>query len=489
MKFAADIEQHETSGRLQTPRRSIFARHAAPIAAIVAAVLLWNRWLLDARVFFFADDWDWLLYAGFSQWNTFLHPLPTMAYNDRPMGELFVKALYKLVGLNYAAFQSGLLTLHAVNCVLLYSIATRYTTRIGALVAAFLAATWFSANGAVGWTAAIFDLLGATFCLGTVYLRQLSIKSGTNIAYDLAGAACYVLAIRTKEYALGTVAVLFLMNVLVEKRSLRATIRQLAPYLFVFFVYAARYGQLLATEPPPIGNPYHLDLSPFTVVDTLGFYVRTAFYAHFGLPVALVAAMVAGLGAGMLMSDDNAKRAGLLGMAGFFILLGPVLLLPGHHDGLYLYAPHFLAALAIGVLFARRFVPMALGVAIVAALMVGPTWNRGRQNAINWVYGMDGANRVQFDTAVKLLTPLAPGTAIFISGVESVFNPFREGISLQLAFKDRAVSADVLKPYDELAVNFCKTAGPKRFLSFAGTQGSDITKDVETSCYQRMPGR
>ena len=160
-----------------TPVRANAQFDCAAIAAIVATAFLYNRWLLDARTYFFFDDWQWLWRAEFFPWSdTYFSLLPSWAYNDRPVGATFIKVLYGLFQLNHRAFQFALLSLHAINCALLFAIAVRYIGRAGAVIAALLAATWFASNDAVGWTAAIFDLLGATLCATTSLVRPVSAR-------------------------------------------------------------------------------------------------------------------------------------------------------------------------------------------------------------------------------------------------------------------------------------------------------------------------
>ena len=457
----------------------------AAIAVILATAFIYNGWLLDPRMFFYADAWDWLWRAEFFSWTSGIFTiLPTAIYNDRPVGAALIKALYDAFGLNHWAFQFVWLSLHAINCVLLYTVAARYIGRGGALAAALLAAVWFSANNAVGYTAAIFDLLAATFCLATVLMRQRSRSSGDDLRYDLAGALCFLLAIRTKEFALGMVAVLFLMNLLVEKQSLRATIRQLWPYLVVFVVYASRYGQLLATTPRVAGDPYNLHLSLSGLMTSLAYYVTSLFYGESFVQTLVVAALLIALGVGLILTGEQSRKAALWGIAAFVILLGPVLLLPAHPDRLYLYAPHFFFAIAIGALIAKRTIPNVLAAVIAVGVLLPPMTVHKREHIVNFYKSKGETNQTLLKTAVKSLAPLSPGTAVFISGVELTFNPFwyGPGNSLKIAFKDPKLTVEVEKPEAVLIERFCGTAGARRFLRVDGKQATDVTSEVAGRC-------
>ena len=246
--------------------------------------------------------------------------------------------------------------------------------RGGALLAALLAALWFSANNAaIGYTAAIFDVLGATLCLATLWLYQRSRRSATPLPYVLAGTLCYFLASRTKEFAPGMIAVLFLASLLVERQSLTATMKQLAPYLVVFVILAVRFAQLFATHPPAANDPYRLDISPQSLISGIGFYMRALFYVETASDLMILALLLCLLAWGMLAADERTRRVGLFGLAAYVILLGPTLLIPRHHQSLYLYAPHFFFALAVGALLIKRTIPGAAALAVSAAVVVAPT--------------------------------------------------------------------------------------------------------------------
>jgi hypothetical protein len=293
-----------------------------------------------------------------------------------------------------------------------------------------------------------------------------------------------VLAIRTKEFALGMIAVLFLMNVIAEKQSPRATVRQLWPYLVVFLVYAARYAQLLQAWHPPSGSLYHLELSPSAVMTSLGFYVSTIFNGNSGMQFLGVTSLIVVMGVAMLLQEDHIQRVALWSLMAFVILLGPVLLMPAQLGRLYLYAPHFFLSLAIGVLLTRRSASIALVAIIVAGVTVPPIREGHRHDVIGHYLNHGNANQAMLSSAVKLLTPLPPGATVFISGVQPASNLFsiRPGNALSTAFKDFNLKVETEGLETELAARFCGTKGAKRFLRFEGTRPADVTVDYAGRC-------
>ncbi|MRD45831.1 hypothetical protein GHT07_00960 [Caenimonas koreensis DSM 17982] len=89
----------------QTLRRFLFT-HAGAIGSCAVALLIVfaGRIELGARHFFFADDWGWLYLAEFAPVTQIVSILPQQVYNDRPVGALFIKLLYRLFGLEPRAF-------------------------------------------------------------------------------------------------------------------------------------------------------------------------------------------------------------------------------------------------------------------------------------------------------------------------------------------------------------------------------------------------
>ena len=456
------------------------------IAIIVIASFAYNRWLLDARTFFYVDDWQWLWRAEFFPWSApeFSSLFPSSVYNDRPVGAAIIKAGYTAFGLDHRAFQLVWLALHTVNCVLAYAIARRFTSHAGALLAGVLSALWFSANGAVGWTTAIFDLFAATLCLAIVLLRQMSRQRGDRIALDLAGAACYLVAIRTKEFAIGMIAVLFVLNVLVERQSIRATIRQLLPYLAVFLVYAARYAQLVGTSTWSSGDPYKPQLSVSSIATNLALYVSKLFYAETRVESIAVVVVVLMFGVGLAVANGSARRAALWGIASFIILLSPLLLLPARVDPLYLYAPHFFVALAIGALVTDRLRATAAAALVVAAILIPPIWPHPRSHIIDFYYDLGERNRALFHSAVKILERAPPGSTVFISGLEPFFNPFstQPGNAVNVGLRQFDVKVDIEGTEGDLARRFCEAKGARYFLRADGKRLSDVTGDAESAC-------
>src|SRR5438874_6676856 len=177
---------------------SWLARHAylpylLPLLLLPIYVL---RWSLNPDNYFYADDWNWLNYAANSPIREWLHALPTYVYNDRPVGALFIRALYNLFGLNQVAFHAAYLALHLLNVVLAFFLGRiLLKSDKAAFCSVLLFGCWGSALQAPMWVAAIFDLACCTFTLSAI-LAHLAGKS------PWLTALFFIAAIRTKEFAI-----------------------------------------------------------------------------------------------------------------------------------------------------------------------------------------------------------------------------------------------------------------------------------------------
>lgn len=459
---------------------------AALSVAVIAAIAVWsNLWLLDPRNFFRADDWAWIGFSEFADIREFLNLLPNQLYNDRPVGALVIRGMHHLFGLNYPAFQASLLALHAVNSAALFFIARRYLPLTGSFTAAALSALWFCALSAVGWVAAIFDLLGATLCLSAILLRHASLNRGGDLRWNIAGALAYLLAVRTKEYAIGLIAVLFLMELLCERRRrMREMLAGLWPYLVVFAIYMATYLRLYAISPAPAGELYRLHFSALDLVKNLWFYVSTALYQDSVGEQWAIAAVV-GLLVLAALGAWRRNWTAVWGITGFVILLGPTLLLTKHLDPLYLYAPHFFLALAIGAGFSAGILGRIIALALTALVILASTTTEYRFNIIKFMLAKTEMIQSQFRFAEGHLAGTKDKTTVVVSGVEPYFNVFSygPGDSMNIwAGRQKQFKLVLEKPVAELDRDFCQATGAKRYFHFDALAGSDVTAEKMRKC-------
>lgn len=482
LKFGESVLKRNHAGLEDTPPQAA-SRNALAYVCILLFCLLYNKWLISGNLYFYFDDWGWLRRAEFSSWASYLQVLPNMIYNDRPFGGAFIKAMYTLFGLNHQVFSSVFLLLHVINCSLLYAIASRYISRFGSLLAAILSATWLSSMTGLTWTAAVFDILGATLCLATIYVRQLSVERRGSLALDIVGAILFAVSIRTKEFALGNISLIIIVDLLANRQKPRDVLKQLIPYLFVFVVYFIRYAYLQTHKPLDSSNLYSLDFSPLSISSNLWFYISLLFYFNlFGkIWIFFVVACIA---TAAITSTRASLKIALIGLFGFAAMLGPTLLIPKHRDELYLYTPHFYMALSIGAIYSNRFISKAITAIVSTGIFAAPLAFGRYENILNYYESMGTANIRQMTSAQLVLGKIEPGSRIFLAGATPIFNPFSygHGDSLRVIYRDKSISAVEGASVAQLEPVFCASPEPKRFLEFHDQLATDLTAKLRSRC-------
>lgn len=457
---------------------------------VVCIAVAYSWWTFSENHFFFADDWHWLRSAAFWPWDFSL--FPRAVYNDRPVGGDLIKLLYRFFGLQFTGYAASLLFLHVVNCLLLYAFVRRYLSATASFIAAVLAATWASAISAATWLAAIFDLFGATLILLMLVSQQHADRAGKWWP-TLASLLFYILAIRTKEFAIGGAVLIFLMEYWCEKKDLRASIRTAIPFFVVFTIYAGFYSYYVLKagmadfSVSRTSHVYTLDLHPVGLLSNLWFYFSTLFFAKIVGSIGIVAILFA-LVAGVWTLPDALRQIAYFGLAGFVLMLGPTLGLSLHRTGLYLYTSHFFAAMAIGAFCNnwRNQSSFAVGLVVAIVVLGAPLVTSARTYQINFALKKGAKAKAQFDSALRVLGPtLPPNSLIVISGVEKFFNPFASGPgnSLKVAYNDKTLQAAIDKSDQELMEVFCQAGNrPRRYLAFHGPDAEDVTSKMAQSC-------
>jgi hypothetical protein len=152
----------------------------------------------------------------------------------RPLGFLSYALDWRLWGSNPLGFHLTNVVLHAANAALVFHLAGRLLTVRGATVAALLFALHPASHEAVYWVAARFDLLATFFVL-----VSLVCLAGDSRSWRSAGIVAFALALLSKESAISLLIIAPAWDALIDRRSLRDTVRRLIPLLIVLAAYAA----------------------------------------------------------------------------------------------------------------------------------------------------------------------------------------------------------------------------------------------------------
>lgn len=423
-------------------------RFLLPMLVAVAAALAFNAWVLDPAHFFFADDWGWFERVHFHPWRETIHLFPVVLYNDRPVGELLIRGMYRLFWLRHGAWNQAWLAMHALNVGLLVLLVRPWLPPFRAALAGVLAACWFSTLTAVHWIGAVFDLAGATLVLGTMLAYQQGVLTGGRRWPWLAlSLVLHLAAIRTKEFALGTVAVLAIWEfVLLRQGGWRERCLRLSPHALLAAVFVVLYALLYREQHAALENgAYGLSLSVPGVLEGVGWYFAQAFYAfvpgsnetHVGIGFAFAAATVA---------IACCSRAGIAALASAAVLMAAVLLLGQQRHPLYLYVPHFLIAIAVCAPFPRRRMAGIVLALLVALLVYWPVHTGFLRDARNFVLIKGGYSKTLFYDYAALAQQGKPVSPVTIAVSETYFDPFSwgSGDAVRLYHDDDAIEVRVV---------------------------------------------
>ena len=468
------------------------AQHYWMPLAIVLLVAGVNYGFAFHYPFFVADDWDWLYSAQFSSYRDLAVLWPRAVYNDRPVGALVIKFIYQLFGLRSEAFYLFQLGIHVFNCLLLFWIAKRYISVGGAFLAAVLAGTWVIANDAVIWTAAIFDLFGATLCLFSIYLWQIG-KRNQNTWFVILGAIVYFLAIRTKEFAITLPLLIFAMAILLEGESWKSALKRLWPYWLVMGILGVWYLHLLIKSPYIGGNDaYSLHIAG--VWSNLIYYFDALFYENLWDPrrsvwhkvhQALYVISIACLAYAIWVSN-NYRKVLIVSIWGFLLLLGPTLLLKNHLGELYLYAPHFFLAFGIGGLFSTNRLLRWPVILLAGLLVFWPLSTQWYGDKANFYISHIQDTLDQHRSFQKHLLNILPGTHIYIANIGE-WNSFdvQEGKPLKVMKQDSTLKLLAHMPDQQLSTLFCQDSDSKIYILMDGNQAIDQTRKINAQCGDR----
>ena len=419
-----------------------------PLLIAVGSALAFNAWVLDSAHFFFADDWGWLERAQFRPWRETIHLFPTALYNDRPVGELLIRGLYDLFWLRHGAWNQVWLALHALNIALFVLLARPWLPPMRLALAGVLASCWFSTLTAVQWVGAVFDLVGATLVLGTLLAYQHAVLGGgRRWLWLLLSVVLHLAAIRTKEFALGLVAVLAIWEFgLLRRDGLRERCLRLAPHAMLAALFVFRYAILYRTQHVALeSGAYGLSLTASGLLEGIGWYFAQAFYAfvpgsnetHIGVGIAFACCVVA---------FSCCSRVGIASLVSAMVLMAAVLLLGKQRHPLYLYVPHFFIALALCAPFRhRRLADVALAL-IVATLLYWPSHTGFLRDARNFALIKGGYSKTLFYDYASLMQHGKPQSPVTIAVSETYFDPFSwgSGDAVRIYHDDKSIQVRVV---------------------------------------------
>lgn len=165
-----------------------------------------SLWLFNPNNFFIFDDWHNLVQLPQQTFKELMQILPTSSYCSRPVGVIIVKILLNIFGLKYVYHSIFMLALHIINAILVYFLINKIIkNKTIAVVTALIFSMYPVSTVPSYWEAAMFDLVGTTFCLLStlIYLYVFNLKEkDSKLKYWLLSilmCITYYISLRSKE--------------------------------------------------------------------------------------------------------------------------------------------------------------------------------------------------------------------------------------------------------------------------------------------------
>lgn len=418
-----------------------------------------NHWIISPKNGFVFDDWAYLYKFKFMPIEAFLKILPDSTYNDRPVGELFLKTLFGFFYDNYQLYHSVLLIIHITNAILVFQILSIAINNIKpkfqsqktiALLSAIIFVIWPKSTMAVQWNSAIFDLLGTFLALIIIrlYLYKTNNISIKTIKYFLI-ISLFFITLRTKEMFIVLPAILFVYEVIKNYSNFKKNLNQLFnPIILTQTVIAALYAFLLIRLKTnnqivnDLNSPYFMSFNPFVLIENLFKYIFL--YFNFG---------------SVEFSFTQYNNKSILLVIGFLvaaiiiilkyrknihIILGVVLLLPislltvlplkNLQHGLYLYFPSIILAFFISVImfsFVKQFTKnhtqeKYLLLILISVITFITTNNRSLELYRNFWFSVAENNIKTYKSISQIKSPEKEST-IYVLNVNDQINSFIQG--------------------------------------------------------------
>ncbi len=453
-------------------------RNSTPILCVLTLVTILNSGSISPNNYFFADDWGWFYRSIFSDFSNF--PIfPTQLYNDRPVGEIVLRLLFTLFDFNYLSIHYIIFSIHLLNVYMIYKIISTYQRKEISLFVCLLFGIWYPSNFAIGWIAAIFDLICSTFILGSIYAFMKYVEKSEK-KYLLFALMLQILAIRSKEFGILTPLFIFGFLMLNNRYKLFKFYREVIIIFSTSILYGSIYLYLLLNDKASSTDSYSTALDWEAIVGNLRNYYSILFFRDETISLILLLPIFVTY---LLNRKLRLLQNGLIYIFLFLVSLGPVLILPNQFSEIYLYFPHLFAILAFcdHLNFVRKRVALPL-VLCIAVILLHPLIQAHNSRLVD--YEKFAMTRDQFKEFEKVENNNKPARKYFIDGVTPYLNPYSygPGSSIRLLHRDPSIKIFVELPYKTLLEEFCKDPISSRF--YRHTNGSlfDVTQRIKTAC-------
>lgn len=472
---------------------------------VMLAIIASNIWTLDARNFFMADDYVYLNAARFIPFSKMLYFLPVSRYDDRPVGNIIIKLFYQFFNLNAHNYYISLLLIHLFNCFLVYLLVKKILIEVKKqdykylpILTAAIFGMWPKSLHAVSWTAAIFDLFGATLLL--LIFNLFVYRNNLKWKYFVQGLmiVLFFLALRTKEMTIIAPALIIIYEIFLYLRNNREPVKSLKHFrpsgisviLFLisigYFLYLTFMTNQAFTLNP--SDQYYFTYNPLVMIKNFLLYWYLYFdfskiegaqdiFVGFNMIYAAISfSMLAVLLVWSLFQAFKKNYTLLFIFAALFISLLPVLPLKNFQHILYLYFPSIFFSLLLAIIVTQatnKYVSSHLLKFIVMVVAVGGlyslTFSQAVQFRRNFRLMMAENNQTTINDLFNLPKP-AKNSTIYIENVSDGISSFYVGVVgpgavNNIIFNDPSLKT-VLDPVD------IDKSKPYMVLEYAGKSGN-----------------
>jgi hypothetical protein len=483
-----------TNRRQESPRWSFRTTQwlVAGLIALWALILCWKgvSWAFHPHTFPILDELenlDWPLRVSY---RSILHLFPAAIFGDRPLGWAFERLLFERFGFDYEQRVAWFLSVHFLNCILVFALLRRLGTRL------LLALAGVAAFGCLPCTAqtatylaACFDALCTFFLLGST----LALLSQRRWQWVLS-AVLYLLALRSKEW--GIVIPVFLTALVIVRQAPGSTPRRLlievgkrlwAHYL-ILLVFGACYLRLAAQIQTtiPAGSPYHFQPRLGIIYESLVYYTSliTVGWNESPWRWVIFTALV------LICLYALARRRGLIlfGALAYILTLLPVSMIPNIRSPFYAYGPQIFLILVVCLfledildLVWRRPAPRWLAGACAAMLVLTSVSSVRASpsylNGIHWTWMVREASWRTARDAQAQLSTIGPGSHVYVESGEAVPWLFvvDRGTFLRVWRNDYSTEAITEKPESEMRALYDRDNAEKYLIDYA-PDGSFTTR-------------
>ncbi len=424
--YNESLDQTKQTVAPKSPLRLAVHLLLAAFAVYVCAKAV--SWEIRPRLFPMMDEVGMLtrfLNASYAQVITLL---PHAGYNDRPFGFALEQLLYSFFAFDYRPQLICYLAIHSVNCAFGYFLFRRLGVSVPLSIAGIglFGGLWTTA-ATVTYLGEV-DMLCLFFLLGSA-LTFVSEKRGATVL----SAVLFLLALRTKEFAIMTPAVFAILGLfMAPQSSARQKVLWVARRLWMHLVIGITFGIVYLTFIPqmrkfaPPGSPYHMQMDARTILDSWSYYIALIFGQDGTILEHLP--LVCGLAVGAILIYSLIRRdlPVLFSLSAFVLFLLPVSMLANQRAQFYAYAPQMFLILAgcllleraIALFSKREPVRWAAAVGVALALMSWVVELRRSpyfRNRMAWTLMVRSTSATTAADVQVLLPKLAPGSHIYIN--------------------------------------------------------------------------